>query len=134
MIDVLLMNHLVGAVPPGSHLMLVGDIDQLPSVGPGNVLRDLIASGQIPTTRLDTIFRQAPDSFIIENAHRINRGELPVFERNARDFFLFPERDAQKAADWVIEIVTGASQAVRLTRWRTSVLAPCTGARPAWES
>ncbi|MGI6207670.1 MAG: ATP-dependent RecD-like DNA helicase [Anaerolineae bacterium] len=106
MIDVLLMNHLVGAVPPGSHLMLVGDIDQLPSVGPGNVLRDLIASGQIPTTRLDTIFRQAPDSFIIENAHRINRGEPPVFERNARDFFLFPERDAQKAADWVIEIVT----------------------------
>ncbi|NPV08162.1 MAG: ATP-dependent RecD-like DNA helicase [Anaerolineae bacterium] len=106
MIDVLLMNHLVAAVPPGGHLLLVGDVDQLPSVGPGNVLRDLIASRRVPTTRLDTIFRQSPDSFIIVNAHRINQGEIPLFERHSRDFFLFPERDARRAAERVIELVT----------------------------
>ncbi|HMN61329.1 MAG TPA: AAA family ATPase, partial [Anaerolinea sp.] len=59
MIDILLMNHLLNAIETGSHLVLVGDVDQLPSIGPGNVLRDLIASRQIPTTRLDTIFRQS---------------------------------------------------------------------------
>jgi exodeoxyribonuclease V alpha subunit len=106
MVDILLMNHLLGAVEQGSHLLLVGDVDQLPSVGPGNVLRDMIASGVIPVTRLETIFRQAEDSFIIVNAHRINQGETPIFSRGARDFFLFQEKDAQKAADWVIDLVS----------------------------
>jgi exodeoxyribonuclease V alpha subunit len=106
MVDILLMNHLLNAVEYGSHLLLIGDVDQLPSVGPGNVLRDLIGSETIPVTRLDIIFRQAEDSFIIVNAHRINSGDLPLFERNARDFFLFSEPDAKKASDWVVDLVS----------------------------
>ncbi len=105
MVDILLMNHLLGAVDQGSHLLLVGDVDQLPSVGPGNVLRDLIASSMIPVTRLDTIFRQAEDSFIIVNAHRINQGQIPEISQQSKDFFLFSEQDPDKASDWVIELV-----------------------------
>ncbi len=105
MVDILLMNHLLSAIDQGSHLLLVGDVDQLPSVGPGNVLRDLIASSTMPVTRLDTIFRQAEDSFIIVNAHRINQGQMPSISRQARDFFLFPEQDPLKAADWVVDLV-----------------------------
>ncbi len=105
MVDILLMNHLLKAVEAGSHLLLVGDVDQLPSVGAGNVLRDLIASEMIPVTRLDTIFRQAEDSYIIVNAHRINRGEMPVCNGPARDFFLFAADDAERAADLVLDIV-----------------------------
>ena len=105
MVDLLLMNHLLGAIDQGSHVLLVGDVDQLPSVGPGNVLRDLIASGVVPVTRLDTIFRQAEDSYIIVNAHRINQGEMPVVSQKAKDFFLFSEQDPQKAADWVVDLV-----------------------------
>ncbi len=106
MVDILLMNHLLSAIDQGSHLLLVGDVDQLPSVGPGNVLRDLIASGVAPVTRLETIFRQAEDSFIIVNAHRINQGEMPIISRNSRDFFLFSEKDPQKASDWVVDLVS----------------------------
>jgi exodeoxyribonuclease V alpha subunit len=106
MVDILLMNHLLAAVDQGSHLLLVGDVDQLPSVGPGNVLRDLILSEVIPVTRLEQIFRQAEDSFIIVNAHRINQGEMPVFSQISKDFFLFPEKDPQKAAEWVIDLVS----------------------------
>lgn len=105
MIDILLMNHLLKAVEAGSHLLLVGDIDQLPSVGAGNVLRDLIASETIPVTRLETIFRQAEDSYIIVNAHRINQGQMPVFARDARDFFLFRFSEPEPAADMLIDIV-----------------------------
>ena len=100
------MNHLLDAIEIGSHLLLVGDVDQLPSVGPGNVLRDIIASQVFPVTRLETIFRQSDDSFIIVNAHRINAGEVPLFEKNARDFFLFAEKDADKASDWVVDLVS----------------------------
>jgi len=105
MVDVLLMNHLLKAVAAGSHLLLVGDVDQLPSVGAGNVLRDLIASAAIPVTRLDTIFRQAEDSFIIVNAHRINQGQPPIVNGPARDFFLFRETDAEAAAGLVLDVV-----------------------------
>ena len=104
MIDILLMNHLLNAIELGSHLVLVGDVDQLPSVGPGNVLRDMIASQIIPVTRLDTIFRQSENSYIVVNAHRINNGEMPIFPKEAEDFFLFAEDDPQKAADWVVEL------------------------------
>jgi exodeoxyribonuclease V alpha subunit len=104
MVDILLLNHLLSAVETGSHLVFVGDVDQLPSVGPGNVLRDMIESGVIPVTRLDTIFRQSEDSYIIVNAHRINQGEFPQFTTQAKDFFLFPEEDAEKAADRVVEL------------------------------
>lgn len=106
MVELLLMYHLLNAIDVGSHVLFVGDVDQLPSVGPGNVLKDFINSGECPVTRLDTIFRQSENSHIIVNAHRINRGELPVFSKESTDFFLFAEPDPQKAADWVIEVVT----------------------------
>ena len=81
MLDLLLTNHLLKAVRPGTHVLFVGDIDQLPSVGAGDVLRNLIHSGIAPTTRLNTIFRQAADSKIITNAHLINQGKFPVFSQ-----------------------------------------------------
>jgi len=114
MLDLLLANHLLKALRPGTHLLLVGDVDQLPSVGAGDVLRDVIASGSAPVTRLNAIFRQAAGSQIITNAHRINCGELPVFPPSPHrreggegqgDFFLFPAEDAQKAADWIEDVV-----------------------------
>jgi exodeoxyribonuclease V alpha subunit len=106
MLDLLLTNHLLKAVRPGTHVLFVGDIDQLPSVGAGDVLRNLIHSGIAPITRLNTIFRQAADSKIITNAHLINQGKFPVFSQGSGDFFFFPAEDAEKAADWIIEIVT----------------------------
>ncbi len=105
MVDILLIYHLLNAIEVGSHLLLVGDVDQLPSVGAGNVLRDIIDSAVVPVTRLETIFRQAADSFIIVNAHRINQGQMPLFPQNSKDFFLFAEADPQKAADWVLDLV-----------------------------
>ncbi|MCB0077553.1 MAG: ATP-dependent RecD-like DNA helicase [Anaerolineales bacterium] len=106
MIDTLLMNSLLKAVSAGTHLLLVGDIDQLPSVGAGNVLRDLIASQLIPTVTLDQIYRQSADSYIIVNAHRINMGKMPRFEQNARDFFYFNATEPLPAAELVIDIVS----------------------------
>lgn len=106
MMDTLLMNHLLKAVEAGTHLLLVGDVDQLPSVGAGNVLRDLIASGMLPTVTLDTIYRQAEGSYIIVNAHRINQGEMPHFGRDAKDCFFFKEDDPQKAAALLLDIVS----------------------------
>jgi exodeoxyribonuclease V alpha subunit len=106
MLDLLLTNHLLKAVRPGTHVLFVGDIDQLPSVGAGDVLRNLIQSGIAPITRLNTIFRQAADSKIITNAHLINQGKYPIFSQGNGDFFFFPAEDADKAADWIIEIVT----------------------------
>jgi exodeoxyribonuclease V alpha subunit len=110
MLDLILANNLLKALQPGTHLLLVGDIDQLPSVGAGDVLRDVIASGTVPVTRLNTIFRQAAGSQIITNAHRINRGEMPLFspgpEVGSRgDFYLFPGKDAEEAARWVLDVV-----------------------------
>ena len=151
MLDLLLTNHLLKAIPAGAHLLLVGDVDQLPSVGAGDVLHDVIeaiegtgvrnqesgireqapedreskaGSNSTPDSRLllpdscrltpdscavvrlDTIFRQPEGSYIITNAHRINRGEMPLLDnRNATDFFLFREEDPAKAADLVVEIV-----------------------------
>ncbi len=105
MIDCLLMNNLLKAVEAGTHLLLVGDIDQLPSVGAGNVLRDLIASGQIPTVVLDIIYRQAEGSYIIVNAHRINDGEMPLFTKDAQDFFYFKANDPQRASALLLDIV-----------------------------
>lgn len=108
MLDLLLANNLLKALKPGTHLLLVGDVDQLPSVGAGDVLRDVIASGSAPVTRLSTIFRQAAGSHIITNAHRINEGEMPFFPKGKStqdDFYLFPAEDAGAAADWVEEVV-----------------------------
>ncbi|MDH3676471.1 MAG: AAA family ATPase, partial [Anaerolineae bacterium] len=105
MIDMVLMNSLLKAVHPASHLLLVGDVDQLPSVGAGNVLRDLIGSGVVPVTRLDVIFRQAAGSTIIANAHRINRGETPIFPPHREDFYFFGKEDPEAVADLVVDIV-----------------------------
>lgn len=105
MLDLSLAYHLARALRPGTHLLLVGDVDQLPSVGTGDVLRDIIASGIAPVNRLSLIFRQAAGSHIITNAHRINQGQMPVFEKESQDFFLFPAQTAEEAADWVEEVV-----------------------------
>jgi exodeoxyribonuclease V alpha subunit len=96
MIDVPLMNHLLRALPPNAGLMLVGDVDQLPSVGPGMVLRDIIDSGIVPVVRLTEVFRQAASSRIITNAHRINEGQMPEWEAKDSDFY-FVERDTPEA-------------------------------------
>jgi exodeoxyribonuclease V alpha subunit len=106
MLDLLLTNHLLKALRPGTHLMLVGDVDQLPSVGAGDVLRDIIASEIAPVTRLSTIYRQAAGSGIITNAHLINQGKMPLFSKEVGDFFLFPAEDAGAAADWVVDLLT----------------------------
>jgi exodeoxyribonuclease V alpha subunit len=104
MLDVLLANTLVKAIPPGAHLLFVGDVDQLPSVGPGEVLRDLLASGAIPSVRLTHIFRQAQQSGVVTNAHRINAGQLPLVNGMA-DFFLFAQDDTEQVADLAVDIV-----------------------------
>src|SRR6266536_1971002 len=104
MLDLLLANKLVKAVPPGAHLLLVGDVDQLPSVGAGEVLRDLLASGAVPSVRLTRIFRQAQQSGVVTNAHRINAGRLPLTQGLA-DFFLFAEDEPERVADLVVDIV-----------------------------
>lgn len=107
MIDTVLMFHLVRAVPLDATLILVGDIDQLPSVGPGNVLRDLIASDQVPTTRLTKVFRQAATSKIITAAHQINKGELPDLRiHKESDFFFIAENDADKICNVVQSLVS----------------------------
>jgi exodeoxyribonuclease V alpha subunit len=105
MIDLLLMNALLRAVDITSHLLFIGDPDQLPSVGAGNVLKDLILSRSVPVIALDVIFRQAQDSLIIENAHRINRGQMPIFVKTAKDFFLFAESEPASAALRVVDLV-----------------------------
>ncbi len=136
MLDLVLTNHLLKAVPPGMHLLLVGDVDQLPSVGAGNVLKDII--GAIEGTknnedqrsktaaraqtdprssildlrssaviRLQTIFRQAAGSYIITNAHRINHGDMPIVDNDgAADFFLFRTDEPERGAQLCVELVT----------------------------
>lgn len=95
MIDLILMNGLVSAIRPGTRLVIVGDADQLPSVGAGNVLRDMINSEYIYSTKLTEIFRQAKESMIVVNAHRINHGEYPDCNAKGKDFFLL-RRSAEK--------------------------------------
>ncbi|GAE87768.1 RecD-like DNA helicase YrrC [Acetivibrio straminisolvens JCM 21531] len=94
MVDIILMYHLLKAIACGTRLILVGDVDQLPSVGPGNVLMDIIKSEMIKTVKLSEIFRQAGESMIVVNAHRINRGEFPVLNDREKDFF-FVTRNSQ---------------------------------------
>lgn len=104
MLDLLLANKLVKAVPPGAHLLLVGDVDQLPSVGAGEVLRDLLAEGgPVPAVRLRRVFRQAQQSGVVTNAHRINAGEYPLTQ-GLRDFFLFVEEDTEEAGRLTVDV------------------------------
>lgn len=105
MLDLLLANKLVKAVAPGAHLLFVGDVDQLPSVGAGEVLRDLLAQGSpVPAVRLTRIFRQAQQSGVVTNAHRINAG-IPPLTQGLPDFFLFPEEDTEEAGRLTVEVV-----------------------------
>ena len=129
MVDIVLANQLFRAIPEHAALLLVGDVDQLPSVGPGSVLADIIGSERVPTVRLTEIFRQAESSRIVVNAHRINQGESPEYPRapsrtegssegggegtetargNAApsDFYVIPVRDAEEARDRLIQVVT----------------------------
>lgn len=105
MLDVILANHLLKAIPPESHVLLVGDVDQLPSVGAGDVLRDLMASGVTAVIRLDTIFRQAEGSLIITNAHRINQGQMPLTGEGESDFYLFVKEEPGEVAELLADIV-----------------------------
>lgn len=106
MIDVFLLRSLLEAIKPGTSLLFVGDADQLPSVGPGYVLRDLIKSEMIPTARLTKVFRQSAESLIIRNAHRIHAGRWPVLDQSHDSQFLFiPREDSEGIAKAVIRLV-----------------------------
>ncbi len=107
MVDVLLMNHLLKAIVPGTRLVLVGDVDQLPSVGAGNVLKDIIMSGVIKTVKLTEIFRQAQMSMITVNAHRINRGEAPILNLSHKDFFFIRHASPTAALKTIGELCSG---------------------------
>lgn len=103
MLDIVLMSSLLKAVPVGCRLILVGDVDQLPSVGPGSVLKDIIDSKKMPVVRLDNIFRQAALSGIVTNAHRINQGRPPVYEKNSDFEFVELDNEA-KAAQYIVDL------------------------------
>ncbi|HIC90732.1 MAG TPA: ATP-dependent RecD-like DNA helicase [Syntrophaceae bacterium] len=107
MIDVLLMNHLLSAIPSHATLILIGDIDQLPSVGPGNVLKDIINSRKVEVVTLNEIFRQAESSLIVVNAHRINRGEFPHIELESKklsDFYFIPKDEPEEVLKTIKEL------------------------------
>jgi exodeoxyribonuclease V alpha subunit len=108
MVDIALMNRLLAAVPDTAALMIVGDVDQLPSVGPGAVLSDIIDSGKAPTVRLTEIFRQAATSRIIVNAHRINKGEMPLKAEGAElsDFYFIPANTPEEIHEKLLQVVT----------------------------
>jgi exodeoxyribonuclease V alpha subunit len=112
MVDVVLMHQLLRAIPDQAAVLLVGDVDQLPSVGPGSVLSDIITSGHIPTVTLTEIFRQAATSQIIVNAHRINQGKMPVesddteSDQTVRDFYIIPAETPEDIQDKLLRVVT----------------------------
>ena len=105
MVDVPLMRALLSALRGDCRLILVGDPDQLPSVGPGNLLSDLLRSGKVPTVRLTEIFRQAARSAIVTNAHLVDQGQLPDLRRNENDFFFLRRRDPVRTAETIVELV-----------------------------
>lgn len=151
MLDTVLTNHLLRAIPPGMHVLLVGDVDQLPSVGAGSILKDIIEAIEdegrekveidepeialsypqqkafsAKVLRLKTIFRQAAGSYIITNAHRINRGDMPIINNaDATDFFLFRTEDPERAAQLCVEIVqTRIPKRFGIAPQETQVLSP----------
>jgi exodeoxyribonuclease V alpha subunit len=107
MVDVALMAQLLRAIPDNAAVLLVGDVDQLPSVGPGTVLADIMASGRIPTVTLTEIFRQAATSQIIVNAHRVNQGQLPVMrDGGPSDFYVIPADTPEEIQATLLRVVT----------------------------
>jgi len=105
MIDIMLMNSLLNAITIGTRLIIVGDVDQLPSVGPGNVLRDLIDSKSVKVVKLKEIFRQAQESMIIVNAHKINNGEMPILNKRDKDFYFIENNDSEKILNSIITLI-----------------------------
>jgi exodeoxyribonuclease V alpha subunit len=108
MVDIVLLNRLLAAIPDHAAVMIVGDVDQLPSVGPGATLADIIGSGIVPTVRLTEIFRQAATSRIIVNAHRINQGQMPLRAEGAEltDFYFIPAETPEEIHDKLVQVVT----------------------------
>jgi exodeoxyribonuclease V alpha subunit len=107
MIDTILMHYLLKAIPPETTFILVGDVNQLPSVGAGNVLKDIISCGSIPVVELNEIFRQAKESLIIVNAHRINNGQLPQLRSSGKgldDFYFIEQEDPEEALKTILEL------------------------------
>lgn len=126
MVDIMLAKYLVKAIAPGTRLILLGDADQLPSVGPGNVLKDMLASGKVKTCYLTTIYRQAQESHIIVNAHRINEGEYPIFDNSAgSDFFMMREASADSVMLTLLDVVrTRLPRYLKLSPFDIQVLSP----------
>lgn len=127
MIDIFLASSLLKAIPRSAHVIFIGDVDQLPSVGAGNVLSDLIATQKIPTIRLTQIFRQAQDSMIIVNAHRINNGEFPiphVSSDSKKDFLFIKEDDPAKFSDILQELLAKKLHAAYIPFDETMILSP----------
>jgi exodeoxyribonuclease V alpha subunit len=109
MIDTVLMHHLLKAVPPGATLLLVGDVNQLPSVGAGNILKDIIDSDVVPVVTLNEIFRQARESLIVVNAHKINQGVLPILQPEGQgrgDFFFIEQEDPEEVLRIIVELTS----------------------------
>ncbi len=105
MLDTLLMNSLLKGIATGTHVLFVGDADQLPSVGAGNVLGDILQSGVVPVVRLEHIFRQGTGSAIALNARRINEGQMPITGQEITDFFFFPQDDSSAAGELIVDLV-----------------------------
>ena len=130
MVDTLLMHHLLKAIPSHAHVILVGDVDQLPSVGPGNVLKDIIKSGRFTVVTLTEIFRQAQESMIVVNAHKVNQGQLPVIKEinkpEETDFRFIQEEDPEKILQNILDLCSeGIPGQFRFHPLReTQVLAP----------
>ncbi|MBB6622624.1 ATP-dependent RecD-like DNA helicase [Clostridium gasigenes] len=105
MIDIMLMQSLLKAIQLGTRVIIVGDVDQLPSVGPGNVLKDLIESDFIKVVRLNAVFRQGKESMIVTNAHKINNGEMPCLNKKDGDFFFDHKEDNDEILDTIIDLI-----------------------------
>jgi exodeoxyribonuclease V alpha subunit len=125
MLDVHLTAHLLAALPPSAHVLFVGDVNQLPSVGAGNVLADLIGCGRVAVARLTTVFRQAAGSGIVVNAHRVNEGQFPICNDGFGDFFFFTKEDPRQAADVLVDVVANRiPRTFGLGQGEIQVLAP----------
>lgn len=116
MVDIFLFHNLLKAIAVGTRLILVGDVNQLPSVGPGNVLRDVINSHCFNVVRLSHIFRQAAESDIIVNAHRIHRGEEIALDNQSKDFFCLKRDDSHGVLEVMLWLVRDRCQNIRIAR------------------
>ncbi|MCK5128714.1 MAG: ATP-dependent RecD-like DNA helicase [Clostridiales bacterium] len=125
MVDIFLMQHLLRAITGKTRIIMVGDADQLPSVGPGNVLYDIIHSRTIETARLEVIFRQAQQSQIVMNAHRINKGKFPILDDNKSDFFFISKTNSEEAIETIIQMAgTRIPKYLKCSLHNIQILAP----------